>query len=222
MTTAVVFGEAFTRRLVEGAKALRVPPEWILAVLALESGFNPQASNPSGARGLWQRMPSRGVPYSCPAPEVQIADAVLFWRQMMIAMRVPAFTSREAFYCCNLAPARLYGGHYGPDTVLYAGDVAYRENAGLDVNHDGAITLSELAPCLDRAVDRCRARFEAELAAARATASATVATPLPSPSDEGEAQALARSMAESGGRLAVAAALDADAAELPPSLRGEG
>jgi hypothetical protein len=222
MSTVAVFGAEFSRRLMAGCKALGVPPEWVLAVLALESGFNPNAANPSGARGLWQRMPDRttGALYSRPPPPQQIADAFLFWSQMQRAFRVPRFTSRAAFYCCNLAPARLSGGHYGPDTVLYQGDTAYRQNASLDVDHDGRITLGELEPCLDRAVRGHQARYDAELASARALGVPFV---VPSPSDppgaaEGTA-ALAAAMLAAGTRMAIDAGLDAP--PLPSSIDDE-
>ena len=168
MTT---FGAAWTRRLVQSSAALAVPCEWVLAVLALESGFNPSARNASGARGLWQRMPRDGVPYAETDPTRQLADAFAFWRQMLAAFRVGAPTSREAFYTLNLAPARLKNGSYDGETVLYeAPGAAYRANAapfGLDPGaRTGAIHIRHLAHGLDGAVHRCRARYDAELGAA--------------------------------------------------------
>lgn len=59
MTKFDAFGREWSRALCEGCATLDVPPEWVLAVFALESGFNPFARNASGARGLWQRMPDR-------------------------------------------------------------------------------------------------------------------------------------------------------------------
>lgn len=40
----------------------RVPPE-LLAVALVESGFNPQALSPKGARGIWQFMPATAARY---------------------------------------------------------------------------------------------------------------------------------------------------------------
>ena len=166
------FGPPWTRLLIDGAASLHVPCEWVLAVLALESGFNPLARNASGARGLWQRMPRDGVPYAETDPTRQLADAFAFWRQMLAAFRVGAPTSREAFYCLNLAPARLKDGRYNDDTVLYAAPgAAYRANAapfGLDPEDPvGRLRMRDLASGLDAAVRRCRARYDAELGAAR-------------------------------------------------------
>lgn len=55
--TATTFGPEWSRALCLGCASLDVPPDWVLAVLALEGGFNPLARNASGARGMWQRMP---------------------------------------------------------------------------------------------------------------------------------------------------------------------
>lgn len=166
---AVTFGPAWSRALCVGCASLGVPPEWVLAVLALESGFNPLAKNASGARGLWQRMPSGGVPYAVTDPTQQLRDAFAFWRAMMLQFHVDGFTSREAFYCLNLAPARLRNSAYTPETVLYAAPTAaYEANRNLDPHHTGRITIAMLAPALDAAVARNRARYDAELEAAYA------------------------------------------------------
>lgn len=152
---------------------LGVPPAWVLAVLALESGFGPTAHNASGARGLWQRMPEAGKPYLVVDPVEQIRDAFAFWRSMATMMRTGPLTSREAFYCLNLAPARLLNGAYDDETVLYAAPSrAYQQNAaafGLDP-HDPACALRirHLALGLSAAVHRHQARYDAELEAAMA------------------------------------------------------
>jgi hypothetical protein len=126
-------------------------------------------------KSLWQL-------YACPAPEVQIAEACRFWWQFARAQKMPSgFTSREALYCCNLAPARLRGGRYTGETVLYS---ANEEDKGLDVYWPAAylqnceafglakaagelrLRMRHLATGLDRAIARHRARYDAEVAAA--------------------------------------------------------
>ena len=87
MSGPACFGKEFSVVLVDGCAALGVPPDWPLAVIALESGFDPtiyhgrnQAvaldkapadwreveglgvalpRNCTGASGLWQKMPQR-------------------------------------------------------------------------------------------------------------------------------------------------------------------
>lgn len=166
------FGPAWSRALCDGCVGINVPPEWPLSVIALESGFDPLAVSPAGARGLWQKMPSKpGAPYTTTDPVQQIRDAFAFWTLMKVHFRVPRFTSREAFYCLNLAPARLRDGAYDSETVLYAAPgAAYQMNApafGLDPRaKDGAIRIRHLAAGLEAAIRRCRARYDAELEAA--------------------------------------------------------
>ena len=55
------YRDTFTRILVEE----RVPIE-LLAVAFVESGFNPQALSPKGARGIWQFMPGTAERYGLP------------------------------------------------------------------------------------------------------------------------------------------------------------
>ncbi len=189
MNTVAVFGADFSRRLMAGCRGLEVPPEWVLSVLALESGYNQAAGNPSGARGLWQKMPDHGVPYdTSKAPAQQLADAFVFWGQMRASFKVTSFGTRGAFYCLNLAPARLADGRGTPDRILYSSrqdlhpaeysQRAYEQNIGLDpvTGHDaqgkplrkGWIEIRDLEAPLDRAVAGHQARFAAELASARA------------------------------------------------------
>jgi hypothetical protein len=166
------FGAEWTDALVDGAASLGVHVEWILATIALESGFNPRARSQAGAFGLCQRMPRDGVPYAQTDPVRQLRDGIGFWRDMIDTMRTGVILSREAFYCLNLAPARLRHGDYDDDTVIYAapGD-AYRMNAapfGCDPRApQGRILMRDLAHGLDRAIVNCRGRYDAELALAR-------------------------------------------------------
>jgi hypothetical protein len=187
--TIVLFGHAFTTALTTGAASLGVPVAWVLGVLALESGLDPMAANRSGARGLWQCMPVNGRPYLVSDPAQQMRDAVAFWSRFSIKFETGTFRSREAFYCLNLAPARLIGGEYHDDTIVYSTNMqdrilnprgarfaqtfwpeAYRQNArafGLDpLDAHGRIRMRDLAVGLDAGIRRCRARYDAELAAA--------------------------------------------------------
>jgi hypothetical protein len=144
-------------------------------------------SHGTGARGLFQKMPKREQRegkvdllylYMVDDPVAQLMDAFAFWDAMMKQMKVAEpLTSREAFYCLNLAPARLYGGKYSPETVVYSSrkDLhsreywlkAYEANSNLDKERKGWIEIRDLGPALDRAARSNPARFEAELDALR-------------------------------------------------------
>lgn len=169
MTT---FGPAWTGALLLGSQSLGIPVSWPLRVIALESSFNPFARNTSGAFGLWQKMPdAQKRPYAVTDPVRQLNDAFAFWRAMVESMRVGTLTSCAAFYCLNLAPARLRNGAYNDETVLYeAPGASYRQNAaafGLSPDAtSGAIRIKHLEIGLAAAVARNQARYNAELAAA--------------------------------------------------------
>lgn len=170
------FGPAFSKALCEVCGALSQPgwpvlPEWVCAVLALESGFDPHAHNASGAFGLWQKMPEHGIPYQVTDPVQQLRDYCAFTRSKRNTFSpFKRFECREGLYLANLAPARLKLGQTR-DIVVYAapGD-SYSENArsfGKEP-HDphGVILVSDLAVGIDAGVARCRARYDAEVAAA--------------------------------------------------------
>lgn len=173
MTT---FGAAWTSALIEGAASLGIPPAWVLAVLALESGFNPAARNKASlAFGLWQRMP----PYAETDPTQQLRDAFAFWRAQVCTFEVSMISSRAVFYCLNLAPARTKGTPTD-ETVLYSSrqdlhprefwPKGYAQNRNLDAAGRGWIVIGDLEPSLARAVRACQARYDAELAAAASPA----------------------------------------------------
>lgn len=109
--------------------------------------------------------------YAPTDPVRQLNDYFAWTRVELRNVNAGAIRSREALYCCNLAPERLRNGGYDPDTVLYPAPTdAYRANArsfGLDPNDPkGALRMSDLATGLDAAVKRHQAKFDAELEAA--------------------------------------------------------
>ena len=58
----------YDREILAAAKTWRVPPELVKAVVLVESGMNPRAKSPVGARGLMQLMPGT-------ADEVGVTDS---------------------------------------------------------------------------------------------------------------------------------------------------
>lgn len=155
-------------------------------------------SHGNGARGLFQRMPPRRLEragkadllylYTEPDPVRQLADAVLGWSEFARKHRTGGFKSRAALYCANLAPARLIGGGYDGETILYSANEAdrelplrtywpeaYRQNAapfGLDPRatgkpgeQEGRLRMKHLDYGLDAAVRATTRRYTAELEA---------------------------------------------------------
>lgn len=155
----------------------RTDPVHFLAVWCAESGLDPAAVNPSGgARGLNQMMPETLRWLGAPANFERLsAEQQLPWIERLIAQSEALiggpFSSAARYYHANFFPATLARGG-APNTVVVARDAnsalersAYAANVGLDVDHDGAITLADLDAVLLR-VRRRHAESVARLAAA--------------------------------------------------------
>lgn len=182
--SAKPFGPLWSEALVFGAEEIAVPFPWVLAVFALESGFNPAAENKSsGARGLWQKMPlktpdGKRIPYAVIDPVTQMQDAFRFWGNMQKTFNTGKLATRESFYCLNLAPARLANGASSASRVLYSSKhdlhpaeywlAGYKQNEHLDADHKGWITIGDLAPKLDQYVRKCQEKYDLESCLAQA------------------------------------------------------
>lgn len=193
--------------LLKGAAQFRA--SWILDVLALESGLDPlvlqrnaklvpatgdddyrpevdgtglRLERGTGARGLWQKMPTvlecwpadhpakgawkRIRLYAPSDPAVQLRDALNFWiAQKATFWGTAELPTREHFYCLNLYPAKVAA----PDGVLFrAGSSAYAANKNLDPEGTGVVTIAQLAPAIDHQAALCQPRIRCELEAVRA------------------------------------------------------
>jgi len=54
--------------IIDKAKEANIDPSYLLAMAKIESNFNPNARNPSGAKGLYQFMPSTAKHYKLTNP----------------------------------------------------------------------------------------------------------------------------------------------------------
>ncbi len=136
-------------------------PAIFMNVWCVESGLNPRAMNPSGARGLNQMMPATLVSLGAPAEfENLSAEAQLQWIEKLIASgerrNGGPFESAARYYHANFFPVTMARGNT-PNTVVAAKDAtdprerdAYTFNRGLDADGDGKITLTDLATVLER------------------------------------------------------------------------
>jgi hypothetical protein len=104
--------------------------EWPLWVWNYESaGLDHLIVNSHGYSGLFQRAPINGRPYvELPGkrdPVVQVRDSFAFWISMITEVaKVEWFTSLGAFYCLNLAPAKVNS------RVVYAGPGPWFDEEG--------------------------------------------------------------------------------------------
>ncbi len=138
--------DAFAYKVKEIADKLQIPPEWIMGIIDSESGFNPRVNNKkgSGARGLLQFMPLtckefgyKNVPNS-PLEQLDFCYKYLKNRQKY-------FGAFKSFTDVKLSV--LYPVAVGKSSsfVLYSSpSTAYYQNSGLDMNKDGAITVSDI------------------------------------------------------------------------------
>lgn len=150
--------DAFYTKLTRISAGLQVRPEDLLAVMYCESGLRASARNPrSGAAGLIQFLPGTlaSIGFSGGADEFCLLTETeqLTW--------VEQFLSRYQRYGLDSA-ARIYQAVFMPGTLRDGSvvlldsridPVRYQRNGVLDLDHDGVITVSDLAEFVAR---KCR------------------------------------------------------------------
>ncbi len=148
----------FRAKVREISNNLNVDPNWIMAVMAFETGatFNPAEPNKagSGAIGLIQFMPgtAQGLGTSSRALANMSAVEQLDWVEKYYKQYKGRVRSIGDAYMAVFMPGKGLGR---PDSfVLIDRDkqpTTYRQNAGLDRNHDGKITRGEAVERANRA-----------------------------------------------------------------------
>ena len=146
----------FKAKLEKIAQALGVKSSDLMAVMKQESGVNPQAVNPkSNARGLIQFMPDTARLLGTTVDDIYKMDAVqqLDYVYKYFKMTGVGNGTLGDLYMAVFMPK--YVG-YPDDTVLgqsgangFSGAV-YSQNAGLDRNKDGAITIGDVKSAVAR------------------------------------------------------------------------
>ncbi len=131
------------------ADRLNVAPEWLMAIMFAESGFNPHATNlkGSGAIGLIQFMPATAAELNITIDELKRMSATEQLPYVeayleMVKNRYGPYQNLTDLYLAVLFPrARTQQPCY----QLYAQPArAYQQNAGLDENHDGKVTVHDI------------------------------------------------------------------------------
>jgi len=131
------------------AEELAVAPEWLMAVMYAESGFEAGIHNRkgSGAVGLIQFMPTTARELGTTSQALAQMDAVgqldyvaAYFAQ--VKARYGPYQNLTDLYLAVLYPkARQQDYCFS----LYARPLqAYRQNAGLDENKDGKVTISDV------------------------------------------------------------------------------
>lgn len=123
-------------------------PSWLMACMAFESAetFRADIQNAagSGATGLIQFMPSTAHGLNITIPELGLMTPIA---QLEYVRRYFAPYARRINSLADMYMAILLPKYVGqPDSsVLFSGGIAYRQNSGLDNDHDGKITKAEAA-----------------------------------------------------------------------------
>jgi len=154
---------AFRSALAEMALGLGLNPSYIAGVMAIETAhtFSPSIQNPfTKATGLIQFLPTtaRAMGTSVEALQRMSNIEQLAWVRQFFrpyAKRIRPSVPGD-YYLAVFYPA-LIGRD--PSTVIYsAGDTGYAQNAGLDRNADGVITVGDVTGTIDGVIASARTR----------------------------------------------------------------
>ena len=139
----------FKDKVMQIADNLNVNPNFLMAVMSFETGgtFSPKIKNAagSGAVGLIQFMPdtAKGLGTTTEALAQMSAEEQLDYVARHFARFKNKLKTIEDTYMAVLWPAAV---GKGADYVLFKkGTKTYDQNRGLDINHDGEITVGEAA-----------------------------------------------------------------------------
>lgn len=147
----------FRAELVRMAQRLDLLPDPIAAVIAIESGFNAQARNPSGAVGLIQFMPATAKGLGTSTEELlgmnataQLEYVEKFLKRTKLRLGSPP----GDYYMAVFMPALV--GMPNETVIASAGDAVYRQNKGLDFDRDGVLRVADVKNVLDAEIRRAQ------------------------------------------------------------------
>lgn len=143
------------------ADRLGLDPNFIGAVMSLESGYNPQAVNKQGgATGLIQFMPATATGLGTSAAALKAMTAIqqlpFVEKYYQAAGRAIHKDTPGDYYMATFLPA--YVGKPAEFVIAERGMPIYDQNAGLDADHDGTLTVGDVWAKIDGAVAAARAR----------------------------------------------------------------
>ncbi|HWS55534.1 MAG TPA: penicillin-insensitive murein endopeptidase [Pyrinomonadaceae bacterium] len=139
----------FKDKVMQVAERLGMNPNYLMAVMSFETGgkFSPgvKSLSGSGATGLIQFMPAtaKALGTTTAALAQMTAEEQLDYVEKYLRPYRNRMKTVEDAYMAVLYPAAI---GKGADHVLFRkGTKVYQQNAGLDINRDGVITVGEAA-----------------------------------------------------------------------------
>lgn len=168
---------AFVWRLKQIATSLSLDYNAMAGVMGLESGFKPEAVNPSGgASGLIQFMPAtaKALGTSIEAIRSMTGTEQLEWVEKFFRPHAGRLTRLGDYYMAVFMPGYLGApretvlGELGsteilPKTNLTKGRI-YEQNKGLDIDRDGKLTVGDVMSKLERFVQNASTKPALEVA----------------------------------------------------------
>lgn len=149
----------FRSALAEMGQRMGLDPSYLAACMRVETGgtFSPSIRNSAtGATGLIQFMPDTARAFGTTVDELarmsatqQLAYVERYFRPYLSRIRpdVPG-----DYYLAVFWPALI--GAPADRVIASAGDIVYAQNAGLDRNADGRITVGDVTATVDGVVAR--------------------------------------------------------------------
>ena len=136
--------EDFLDKTADISHKLKVDPDDLMMIMAFESGLNHRKVNSlSGATGLIQWMPETAVELGTTTSELKNMSAMeqLDYVYKYLKPYKGKLRKLSDLYMSVLWPAAV--GKKDNYVLFESGTAAYRQNDGLDMNEDGAITKAE-------------------------------------------------------------------------------
>lgn len=133
------------------AKYLGINPDWLMIVFYAESKVNHRAVNSaSGATGLIQFLPSTAKGLNTTTAQLRAMSNV---QQLDYVLRYfnkykGKLNTAYDVYLAVFYPARI--GANRNTVVFKAGSISYKQNAGLDLDKNGDITVGNIQDWFDK------------------------------------------------------------------------
>ena len=127
-------------------EALGIRADWLMAVMAFESGLNPKARNPqSSASGLIQFMRATAVNLGTTIEAIREMDAIDQLNLVYKYFRPYKGKVKDLADCYMVVLWPAAVGKPLEHPIFVKGDSAYAVNVGLDKNRDQQVTKAEAA-----------------------------------------------------------------------------